>query len=301
MWYKHINKMTENVSSGIDVTVQELIDLRSQMIHYQKNNITRSNKFQGQKLSRIRGRGIAFDTIREYQPGDDIRSMAWRVTARSLKPYIKVYQEEKDRPVWLALDLSPNLFFGTRCMFKSVSLIKQAAFLGWSHLHKHERIGAMFATTDKIHVYKPQFGERNFLTILNALSEQSRVHPKFNEDNYLHQLLVTLQQQTRSSELIFILSDFFHFDTQTQKILIQLAQRAQVILFFVYDPFEAESPEAFRYVVTNGEEKVLFNMENSHNRLSYQQQFKTKLEHLIQFSRTHNITLHFLRTDQKEG
>ena len=87
----------------------------------------------------IRGRGIEFDATREYQAGDDIRSMAWRVTARSLKPHIKVYREEKERPVWLAVDLSPSLYFGTRRMFKSVQSIMQAALLGWSCLQKREK------------------------------------------------------------------------------------------------------------------------------------------------------------------
>jgi uncharacterized protein (DUF58 family) len=285
-------------SNGIQVTLKELIDLRRNVIPA-KDDIHKRLNLSGDKLTKIRGRGIEFDATREYQAGDDIRNMAWRVTARSLKPHIKVYQEEKERPVWLAVDLSPSLYFGTRCMFKSVSSIKQAAFLGWSYLFERERIGAMIATAPTPLIYKPQSSERNFLSILSSLSECSKRHPEFNENNYLQNLLFTLQQQARSGNLIFILSDFYHFTIEMQKVILHISQRAQVVLVFIYDPFEAMPPPPHQYILTNGHQKVLFNMENGENRLHYQEQFQNKQNNLIKFSRKHNIALRILRTDQK--
>lgn len=299
MWNKCINKEMTPVSSGINVTPKELIDLRYRATQQSISDINKWLKLSGPRLARIRGRGLEFDTTREYQAGDDIRNMAWRVTARSLKPHIKVYQEEKERPVWLAVDLSPSLYFGTRCMFKSVSIIKQAALLGWLYLLEHERIGAMIATEQKILTFKPQADERHFLTILNALSQSSSLHPSFNNKNSLHQLLVNLQQQVRSDNLVFIFSDFLHFNDDIQKLISHIAQRAQVALIFSYDPFEAEPPPPHQYMLTNDQQKILFDMSNSQNRSQYQQQFQLKQNDLINFSHKHNIALKILRTDQE--
>jgi len=185
-------------------------------------------------------------------------------------------------------------------MFKSVSSIRQAALLGWSHLLKHERIGAMIATERNMQIYKPRSCEQDFLAILNSLAQSSSLQPAFNENNYLLNLLSTLQQQARSGNLIFILSDFFQFDAEVQKLISHIAQRAQVVLVFVYDPFEAEPPPPHQYVLTNGQQQVLFNMENGQSRAQYQQQFQLKQSNLIDFSRKHNIPLQILRTDQLE-
>lgn len=295
-----MHKENENAISGIEVTLQELIDLRFHAIHHPIAATNKWLKLPGQRLTEIRGRGIEFDATREYQAGDDIRSMAWRVTARSLKPHIKVYKEEKERPVWLAVDLSPSLYFGTRGMFKSARIIKQAAFLGWSYLLKDEQIGAVIAKNEKMHVFKPQSCERYFLTILNTLSDCSQNNLGFKENNDLYPLLMTLQQQARSGNLIFILSDFYRFDNEIQKVILHLAQRAQVVLFFIYDPFEASPPPPYQYVLTNGQQNVIFNMDNAQSRLDYQQQFQKKQNQLIDFSRKYNIAFRILRTDQKQ-
>lgn len=291
----------KNSLSGIQVTLDELIALRSQVMH-QSLNVKKSSSelFSGQHIAKIRGKGIEFDTTREYQPGDDIRRMAWRVTARSLKPHIKVYHEERERPVWLALDLSPSLYFGTRCSFKSVTNIKQAAYLGWSYLHKRERIGAVIANPNKTLIYKPQIREREFLTILKSLAEYSALQSSFTEENCLHNLLLTLQQQIRFGNLLFILSDFFHFDERNKKLILHLSQRAQVKLIFVYDPLEAVPPPAYRYVVTDGQRTALFNMNNKNARQHYQKQFQGKVNELIDFTRKHSISLQMICTDQAQ-
>lgn len=301
MWDKFVKKNVNSSSSGVDITLEELIDLRRNVIHTPTHVKKGSREvFSGQSIAKIRGRGIEFDATREYQPGDDIRRMAWRVTARSLKPHVKVYHEEKERPVWLAMDLSPSLYFGTRCMFKSVSSIKQAAFLGWLHLHHRERIGAIIAAGNKMRVYRPQLREREFLAILKSLAECSRLAPSFTEKNCLHPLLMTTQQHVRPGNVLYILSDFSEFDTRNQKLILHFTQYAQVKLFFVYDPFEAEPPPAYQYVLTDGQQTALFNTNKAQDRDHYRQQFQNKLNNLIDFTRKNNMVLQVLRTDQKQ-
>lgn len=297
MRQKSINNDYAKASCGTEVTLQELIDLRHAALHQPLAGINKRLTLPGQKLTSIRGRGIEFDATREYQAGDDIRSMAWRVTARSLKPHIKVYREEKERPVWLALDLSPSLYFGTRYMFKSVKSIMQATLTGWSSLLKRERIGAIISREQKPLVFQPQSSEKNYLAILHALADSSRCHPAFNDTNYLRQLLLALQQQVRTGNIIYIFSDFFHFDTDSQNLILHLAQRTQVVLYFLYDPFEADPPPPYQYLLTNGQQKMLFNMRDAKNREDYRQLFQMKVRQLKNFAGKHQITLRMCCTD----
>jgi uncharacterized protein (DUF58 family) len=284
-------------SYGTEVTLQELIALRNQALHQPPTGNNKKLTLPGLELTNIRGRGIEFDATREYQAGDDIRSMAWRVTARSLKPHIKVYREEKERPVWLAIDLSPSLYFGTRCMFKSVKSIMQAALTGWLSLEKRERIGALISKDEKPLIFQPQTNEKYYLTILQALANASRSHPDFTNKNLLRGLLLALQQQVRTGNIIYIYSDFFHFDTDIEKLILYLAQRTQVILNFCYDPFEATPPPPYQYILTNGQQNLLFNMEDGKNREEYRQFFQLKVSQLQHFVRKHQLTLRMYCTD----
>lgn len=286
-----------NPSYGTEVTLQELIALRNQALHQPIAIGNKRLSLSGLKLTNIRGRGIEFDATREYQAGDDIRSMAWRVTARSLKPHIKVYREEKERPVWLAIDLSPSLYFGTRCMFKSVKSIMQATLTGWSSLDKRERIGTIISREEKPLVFQPQAGEKYFLTILHALAKASRLHPDFTHTNYLRELLLALQQQVRTGNIIHIYSDFLHFNTDIEKLILYLAQRTQVVLNFCYDPFEATPPPPHHYLLTNGQQNLLFNMQDSKNREDYRQLFQVKVSQLQNFTRKHQLILRMHCTD----
>jgi len=296
-----VQKNATNTPSGIDVTLEELIALRRYVVHNppsSKKNL--AELFSGHSIAKIRGRGIEFDATREYQPGDDIRRMAWRVTARSLKPHVKVYHEEKERPVWLGVDLSPSLYFGTRCMFKSVCSIKRAAFLGWSYLHKRERIGACIATPAKTMIYTPQGREREFLSFLKSLADYSKVPPAFTEKNCLEQLLVALEQQVRSGHWVFILSDFADFGRPQQKLIAHLSERAQVKLIFTYDHFEEEPPPPYRYVMTDGQKTAFFNTARAPAREHYREQFQSKCAELITFTRKNGMALQLLRTDQEQ-
>jgi len=105
-------------------------------------------------------------------------------------------------------------------------------------------------------------------------------------------------QPVRSGSLVFIISDFFRFDSNVQKLIAHIAQRTQVILNFVYDPIEAEPPRPYKYLVTDGIKKALFNMESTGCRQSYHRQFQQKLDSLQGFARKHNISFQTLRTNE---
>lgn len=283
--------------NGTAISLQDLLKLRNKAWQAEAIHLQKKLSKSGQRLTTIRGRGIEFDTTREYQAGDDIRSMAWRMTARSLKPHIKVYCEEKERPVWLAVDLSPSLYFGTRCMFKSVLSLTQATLTGWKALLKRERVGAILGTEQKAAVFPPNADEKQFLAILDTFAKASQLTSHFDEQNYLHALLLSLQHKARAGDLIHLYSDFHLLTAEMEKIIILLATRTHLILHFIYDPLEASPPPPNQYFITNGKQKVSFDMQSEKNRRAYQELFQEKVERLTLLAHQYRVTLQMHCTD----
>lgn len=288
----------EDFISGTSVNLQALIGLRNNAHHQQLKNLKARSNLSGDRFSNIRGRGIEFEATREYQAGDDIRTMAWRLTARSLKPHIKVYREERDCPFWLALDLSPSLFFGTRVSFKSVKMIYEAAKAGWSALLQNERVGALIANKEMPQVFLPKAQEKQYLQILNALVQSSTLQPAYDGSDYLQSLLSNLQRKIRPGHRIFIYSDFFHLDQAIFHKIFELSRRAHVVLNFIYDPFEASAPPPYAYLLTDGKENILFDMKNVEARQQYERQFQEKVTQLQIFSKQNGITFNLFCTDE---
>jgi hypothetical protein len=190
------------------------------------------------------------------------------------------------------------MYFGTRRMFKSVCGIKRAAVLGWQHLYRHTRIGAVINTAEKQFIYSPHSQERHYLSILKNLSTSSTRHPHFTQIDHLHDLLLTMQSQLRAGHFLFIISDFLNFDLAHQQIIAYCAQRASVQLIFVYDPLEAYAPPANLYSLTDGKLILSFDTTHIQTRDHYQEQFTQNLNRLIKFSRQYHLALQIIRTDQ---
>ncbi|MDX1654777.1 MAG: DUF58 domain-containing protein, partial [Candidatus Competibacteraceae bacterium] len=126
----------------------------------------------GLHASRFRGRGIDFQESRNYQPGDDIRNMDWRVTARTGRPHTKLYREERERPVILLIDTGPTLFFGTRVAFKSVIAARAAALIGWAAVAAGDRVGASFFGAGPHGELRPLGGRRGALGLIRILADR---------------------------------------------------------------------------------------------------------------------------------
>jgi len=145
---------------AIQATLGELIALRREL----RGNPLRPRRavrglLAGAHHSRFRGRGMDYLESRLYQPGDDIRNLDWRVTARSGKAHTKLYQEERERPVVVLVDLGPGMFFATRGRFKSVIAARAASFLGWSAVAHGDRIGALLFNGEHREL-KPRGGDK---------------------------------------------------------------------------------------------------------------------------------------------
>jgi len=238
---------------GVTVSLKDLIALRYparalNLTGYKNVSTTGS----GQYLSNFRGRGIDFSEVRLYQPGDDVRSIDWRVTARTGKPYTKLYREERERPVYIILDYSDSLFFGTKVAFKSVIATQAAALLAWAALNNGDKIGGVIVSGQQQFVIKPKGGARAVLGLLKQLEQTSKPHPVVNDEHALQTALISLRRIIRPGSLVFIISDFMSFDEQVLSHFVQLVKHNDVVAIWPFDHLEVEPPPPDRYIISDG-------------------------------------------------
>ncbi len=289
-----------NRSSGITVDVDELILLR---LKAQGLSLRQPRKVMtmlaGSRLSGFRGRGMEFAETRHYLPGDDIRSIDWRVTARSNKPHTKIFQEERERPVIILTDFSPSLFFGTRVAFKSVVAARCAALLAWRAQALGDRVGGIVLTPQQHQDIRPSGGRRGVLRLLQALAQATQPSSTaVTQDTRIASALQQLRRVSHPGSLICLISDFQGFDAEAEQHLTHLAKHTNVLGIFVYDELERELPPPGRYSVTDGEHLLQFNSANPATRSHYQQQFAQHHERLKQLFAHRGLRLLSLGTHQ---
>ena len=197
-----------------------------------------SNIFAGQYHSAFKGRGMAFSEVREYQYGDDVRDIDWNVTARFNKPYVKVFEEERELTVMLLVDMSASLDFGTSGMYKKEMVAEIAATLAFAAIQNNDKIGAVFFT-DRIEKFiPPQKGRKHILYIIREVLGFEPVSKQTD-------LIVPLQYLTNVIKkrcTTFLLSDFI--DERDFKSALTIANRKHdVVAIQVYDKRVEELPD----------------------------------------------------------
>ncbi len=213
----------------------------------------------GGHLSAFRGRGMEYHESRPYQPGDDIRAIDWRVTARSGDPHTKIYREERERPVLLWLDLSRSMFFGTQNCFKSVLAAKLAALLAWSSVQHGDRLGYLIFSEAQHSEFRPARGKRSVLHFIQQLVDHRAWDPIDTPEADPQagvRALVRLRQVTRPGSLVVLLSDFRFLDASCRGQLVELARHNDVVMIHAHDPFERSLPPPGVYRVTDGIDTV---------------------------------------------
>ena len=230
----------------------------------------------GGHLSAFRGRGMEYHESRPYQPGDDIRSIDWRVTARSGQTHTKVYREERERPVLLWLDLTRSMFFGTQVCFKSVLASKLAALLAWSSVQHGDRLGCLVFSEQKHIEFRPTRGKHAALQFIQQLV----AHPAWDMNDTsvgehqpgLHALM-RLRQVTRPGSLLVLFSDFRFLNNECRGQLVELARHNDIVMIHTYDPLEQVLPPPGYYRITDGVSSVAVDTANPEVRAKYQQRY----------------------------
>lgn len=263
-------------------------------------NVLRVNSLQtGAYVSRFRGRGMEFDESRPYQPGDDPRSIDWRVTARSTTAYTKLFREERERPVLVALDLRANMHFATRGCFKSVNASRAAALLSWAAHHRGDRLGGIIFGDTTHRELKPRLGRRAALRFVHELVE----HPDWKKRGVadgadpLTQAMSALRRVTRPGSLVVVISDFIGFSRSAQSYLSSVARHNEVLAVFLNDPLERKLPPPGRYRIVSPDNEMAIDTYATAARRDYENDFATRTQALEAFCQRYGVHLMPLSTD----
>ena len=217
------------------MTSEELLK-RVRKIEIKTRRLSR-NIFAGEYHTQFKGRGMAFSEVREYQPGDDVRSIDWNVTARLNKPYVKVFEEERELTVMLLVDVSGSRNFGTQSQMKRDMMAEVAATLAFSTIANNDKVGVIFFS-DKIEKYIPaQKGKTHVLHIIRELLSFEPI----SKGTDMAQALQYFSNAQKRRCTAFIISDFIG-DLKMEKPLMVASNRHELNAIQIYDRRDAEMP-----------------------------------------------------------
>lgn len=214
----------------------------------------------GQHGSRLRGRGLDFEELRRYLPGDDLRQLDWRASQRLGKPYVRTYSEERDRPLLVLVDQRMSMHFGSVRSFKSVVAARVAALSSWMGYLAGDRVGGLVFSDDGVEQVRPLRSRERIQALFAAIVRRNQTlradAPDVDATGRLNQALQGALAHAPHDNLICLISDFAGADDQTLRLLRTLAAHNDVIATLVYDPLAVHTPLQGRLVVTQGELQV---------------------------------------------
>ena len=250
----------------------------------------------GGHLSPFKGRGVEFDESRPYQAGDDLRTIDWRVTARTGKPHTKVFREERNRPVFLWVDLRAPMMFATRGVYKSVVAAELAALIAWSAIGNGDQLGGLVFSEQQHDELRPRLGRRAALRVLQLVATGAAWNavdaPTGDSDtDATGHALLRLTRVARPGSMLFLLSDFAYLDDDSERHVRQLAARSDVFLVQIYDPLEAELPPPGRYRIQVGRRTLTIDSSDPAVRERHRQAFRSRCDRLAALARVPGVRL----------
>lgn len=238
--------LTQCHSNGAELCLKELLYYKpkANLLSLRPKASIKSAQ-AGQYLAPHKGRGMEFAEVRQYQYGDDIRAIDWRVTARTGDVHTKLYQEEKERPVFVFTDLSNSMLFGSQLLLKSVQAAHLSALVAWSACQRGDRLGGIVFSEYGHHELKPTARDKGVLSLCHQLVDihkEALSKRELNADNSFEDNLKRLAHLAKPGSLIYLISDFTSLDDASFKQLERLARHCELIGCHVTDPFELQLP-----------------------------------------------------------
>jgi len=283
---------------GIRVDLAELIAMRLQAYRLERAARKRVVGSRGAAhASRVRGRGVDYAESRNYQPGDDIRQMDWRVTARTGRPHTKLFQEERERNVLLVVAHNPSMHFGTRVRFKSVQAARLAALIAWAATMNGDRVGAIGYGPGLNAEVKPGGGTRGALRVLRALREWDSIAATGKNSVPLSQALQRAQRLARPGTQVVLIDDGFDCDAASEPLLTLLARHCEVAAVLLSDPLEHHAPPPARYALHSDSGRVQLDFGVPGTRAQWAQWFEARRAQWIEQLRRRSLGYTVLDTD----
>lgn len=289
-------QVLSNIDEAVQISVPVLVQLSRFAAYLPLSAEKILARQSGDYQSPFKGRGMEFDESRLYQAGDDIRNIDWRVTARSGKTHTKLFREERERQVFVWVDLRASMFFATKGKYKSVIASRMAGLLAWSAVHHGDRVGGVIFSDDNHHELKPKRGKGGALRLINQLVQ----HPAWDNSDSVKRdptagirSLVRLRRVARPGSLIFLLSDFRNLDEKMESQLVLLSRHTDIVMVFIYDQLEQALPAAGLYRVSNGQQELMldtYDRERIETYHAHFEQHRLRLEQLAKIRSIHLIS-----------
>ena len=237
-------------------TVEQSTSLYSQLeslvafrFHVKQKKLSQQNNLMatsgGNHHAQRKGRGMTFSEVRQYQPGDDIRHIDWRVTARTQKAHTKVFIEEHERPVILVTEQTPALFFGSQVRLKSSQALNLSAILAWTALHQSERVGGFTFNESHQAWVAPKRSQQTVLhTLQQSLQMQSQLtRPGQSNPLIWQKHLKHLTQVVKPGSKVFLMGDLLQLTDQSLAYIRSLSRHNDVVAIHIFDPLEKQLPK----------------------------------------------------------
>lgn len=270
-------------AQGIYVSLAQLIAAEHQAQRCDVDGSFKSRQlFSGMSRSPLRGRGLDFEELKNYQAGDDVKLIDWKVSHRTGRPHVRVYNEEKERKVHLLVDQRASMFFGSLENLKSVSAAMLASLLGW-HACSMGDSTAMTVFNDTATTAGP-FGrsKRLWLQQLHNLVESNNALSSFvpTAENSLVLALSGLLQSRPRNQLIYIISDFSGLNAEAERALKTLARNNKLKMVLVYDPLEQTFDMSGQLPISDGGRNLILDGNDKEFMAQLSRGFETKIETL---------------------
>ena len=295
-----MSKKNSILPDHIFVSLQDLL----KMEHFARgfSFLARKQKVRsilgGKHSSKLRGRGLDFEEVRNYVAGDDIRNIDWKVTARTQKPHSRVYSEEKEKPALIVVDQTKSMFFGSQLRTKSLVAAELAALAAFRVLKEGDRVGGVVFADNGIDIVFPKRDRKNILRFLEKIVERNHeleksLPVKFEEA--LKETASKIRNIVTHDFMIIIISDFMRYSPEVIKFISSMAQHNDVILAKVYDPMERDIPSA-KVIVGDGEKQIVMDGENKRLRQNFREGFEQDYANFETEMKKHRIPLMLIDT-----
>ena len=262
---------------NIFVSLQDL--LKMEQLSYGFSFLAKKQKVRsilgGKHASKLRGRGLDFEEVRNYVAGDDIRNIDWKVTARTQKTHSRVYSEEKEKPALIVIDQSKSMFFGSQKRTKSVVAAELAALAAFRVLKEGDRVGGVVFADEGIDIVFPKRDRKNILRFFEKIVERNQELKtsspiKFNET--LKETMGKIRNIISHDFLVIIISDFQRYSPEVVKFISRLSQHNDVILAKVFDPMERDIPNT-KLIAGDGEKQIVIDGKNKKLKQKFKEGF----------------------------
>lgn len=291
----------KNDNEGVYVTLSELLKFG----YMPKNfNIRPSgavlSKLSGRHLSGVRGRGMDFSEMKQYVQGDDTRNIDWKATRRTGKPYIRVYNEERDRNVWLVISQMNSMFFGSKSRMKSVSAAHTAALMAFKALEMGDRVGAVVYNNSEVKFFKATSSKNSVVQMMTEIARQNNLLQARNSDNSKENLaksLKILSTLAKHDDLVVLIGDGRAMNEETAKHITRINMHNDVIGVLVYDRMEEEIVASKSLFFTDGIETVDVDSSDKQFIQKYRERLRGRKENFQKISRKHALPVLSISTE----